>query len=141
MRTASHATIDEVRVWNTVRTEQQINHCMHRRIEPGDADFGELNAYWRLDEGVGSTAVDMTDNHRDGTIEETPKWVERDSCDGDFKGDGFVDGSDLASFVNAYGLENCGSDEWTCPGDFNGDGNVDESDLGALWEFLRMRRL
>jgi hypothetical protein len=129
---ASLATIDEVRFWNTVRTEQQINHCMHRRIEPGDADFSDLNAYWRLDEGAGSTATDMTDNHRDGTMAGTPKWVEQEACDGDFKGDGCVDGSDLASFVNAYGLENCGSDEWTCPGDFNADGNVDESDLGLF---------
>jgi hypothetical protein len=126
---APRATIDEIRIWNTARTEQEINDWMHRRIDPGDPGFTALNAYWRLDEGIGNTATDMTENHRDGTIEGGPKWVGWEACDGDFKGDGFVDGLDLVSFINVYGWKNCGSDEWTCPGDFNTDGNINELDL------------
>lgn|GEM_PF-3582169 len=125
------ATMDEVRIWDTARTEQQIKYFMHRRIMPSDADFVDLGAYWRLDEGSGDTATDATGHGRDGSITGTPKWMELEGCNGDFKGDGFVDGSDLASFASVYGWENC-SEEWMCPGDFNGDTNIDASDLSAF---------
>jgi len=46
-------------------------------------------------------------------------------CEGDFDGDGDVDGSDLAVFTDAFGS----SDEVA---DLDGDGYVDESDLAAF---------
>lgn len=48
-------------------------------------------------------------------------------CPGDFKGDGDVDGSDLAVFAEDFGRTNCEED--ACGGDFYCDGDVDWSDL------------
>ncbi|MGH7452022.1 MAG: LamG domain-containing protein, partial [bacterium] len=49
--------VDEVRVWNIVRTADQIQANMNRRLtgtEPG------LISYWRLDEGEGQIVHDMS---------------------------------------------------------------------------------
>lgn len=130
-KSAAYATIDEVRLWDAARTEQQIKYFMHRRILVADADFADLGAYWRLDEGEGDTAADQTGHGRDGTIMGSAKWVEREGCHGDFKEDGFLDGWDLAYFASNYGWENC-PEPWMCLGDFNGDTNVDELDLATF---------
>lgn len=50
-------------------------------------------------------------------------------CEGDFGGDGDVDGSDLAVFAADFGRTNCSGD---CEGDFDEDGDVDGSDLAVF---------
>jgi uncharacterized repeat protein (TIGR02543 family) len=55
---------DEVRIWNTARTQQQINDNMYKILsgsEPG------LVGCWRMDEPDGSTVYD-TSGHQDGTL-------------------------------------------------------------------------
>lgn len=52
-------------------------------------------------------------------------------CEGDFDGDGDVDGSDLAVFAADFGRTDCGS-EPPCEGDFDGDDDVDGSDLAVF---------
>ncbi|MCF8302234.1 MAG: T9SS type A sorting domain-containing protein [Bacteroidales bacterium] len=57
--------LDEMRVWNTARTETQINNDMVSSLngnEPG------LAGYWKLDDGSGTTATDETSNGYDGSI-------------------------------------------------------------------------
>ncbi|MBL7066630.1 MAG: right-handed parallel beta-helix repeat-containing protein [Candidatus Marinimicrobia bacterium] len=57
--------IDEVRIWNTLRTSANINNNMHRELygnEPG------LIGNWRFNEGSGTTAIDQSNNHNDGNI-------------------------------------------------------------------------
>jgi|GEM_PF-756643 len=63
--------LDEIRLWNTARTEEQIQ-----------ASYGSLAgneeglaAYWRLDEGSGSTTRDGTGNSYTGTLINSPTWV------------------------------------------------------------------
>ncbi len=55
-----------------------------------------------------------------------PEW-----CEGDFDGDGDVDGSDLAVFSADFGRTDCGEAP-TCAGDFDGDNDVDGSDLAVF---------
>jgi hypothetical protein len=50
-------------------------------------------------------------------------------CEGDFDGDGDVDGSDLAVFSADFGRTDCVDD---CEGDFDSDGDVDGSDLAIF---------
>lgn len=59
-------TIDEVRVWNTVRSAAQISGGMNAYLfgdEPG------LVGYWRMNEGNGLTLLDGTTNANDGMID------------------------------------------------------------------------
>jgi hypothetical protein len=62
----------------------------------------------------------------------TTSWVASvNECEGDFDGDGDVDGSDLALFAADFGRTDCDQAD-PCNGDFNGDGDVDGSDLAVF---------
>jgi len=67
--------IDEVRIWNTARTESQIRENMMKNLvgnEPG------LVAYYRFDEYSGTTLYDLTNNGYNGTLTNmgaTPTWA------------------------------------------------------------------
>ncbi|MFJ6658378.1 LamG-like jellyroll fold domain-containing protein [Streptomyces sp. NPDC091377] len=64
--------IDEVRFWNRARTQVELREDRGLRLigdEPG------LVAYYRLDEGTGTTAYDQTDSTVHGTLQGTATWV------------------------------------------------------------------
>jgi hypothetical protein len=74
----------------------------------------------------------------DGTLAGLPESSDVDAlssgvelCEGDFDGDGDVDGSDLAVFAADFGRIDCGSGQ-PCEGDFDNDGDVDGSDLAVF---------
>ncbi len=57
--------IDEVRIWNTVRTQQQIHENLHRTFD--NAESG-LVGYWQFNDGSGSSSlVDVAGGHN-GTL-------------------------------------------------------------------------
>lgn len=62
--------IDELRVWNTARSEVQIQADRHHRLV---GDEAELTGYWRFDEKQGDMAgeyvYDLSDNNNTGTID------------------------------------------------------------------------
>ena len=57
--------IDEVRIWNAVRTENQIQEFMMEELE-GDEEG--LVAYWNMNEGSGNTINDISGNENHGTL-------------------------------------------------------------------------
>ena len=65
-------SIDEVRVWNKVRSPEQIRDNMYRAL--AGAEEG-LAGYWPLDEGTGPTVYDQTGNGQDGTVKEQ-QWID-----------------------------------------------------------------
>ena len=71
--------IDEVRIWNTTRTIDQIQSYMNKRAIPGESG---LERIWRLDEGSagtgpsGTDVVDLT-GAQNGTISSgTVQWTD-----------------------------------------------------------------
>ena len=60
-----NGNIANFRMWNTVRTQQEINDNMH--IDVNGGDFG-LIAYAKLDEGMGTIAGDSSNNANNGNI-------------------------------------------------------------------------
>ncbi len=75
--------IDEVRIWNVVRSEEELNETMEVLLR-GDEEG--LVGYWRLDEGDGQEFFDMTGNDNDGWIgaeededDRDPQWVESEA--------------------------------------------------------------
>ena len=65
--------MDEVRIWNTVRSRDQIRAYMCRKLSGSESG---LQGYWRLDESTGTLALDLTGNN-DGTLTnmENGDWV------------------------------------------------------------------
>lgn len=64
--------IDDVRVWNTARTQQEIQDNMNKELN-GDEDG--LLLYYKMNEGAGTTLTDYAGNNN-GTINGAT-WVER----------------------------------------------------------------
>lgn len=64
--------IDEVTLWNRALAPSELNYLKHRSL--GGKEDGLL-AYYRLDEGTGTTAGDSTANAFNGTVVPNPAWV------------------------------------------------------------------
>jgi hypothetical protein len=65
-------TLDEVRVWNVARTPAQIQANMNHSLAGPQAN---LVAYWKFDEGSGTTAYDSSGQANNGTLQNGPAWV------------------------------------------------------------------
>lgn len=63
--------IDEVRIWNVARSQNQIQTSYGS--QSGDEEG--LVGYWRMDKGSGSSIYDGTGNGNTGTLQLTPTWV------------------------------------------------------------------
>ncbi|GAA2716345.1 LamG domain-containing protein [Micromonospora olivasterospora] len=75
--------IDEVRIWSQARPVGDLARDFRRRlagVEPG------LVAYYRFDEGAGSSVADHTDNGFDGTVRGGAVWVTSGAPVGDSPG-------------------------------------------------------
>ncbi len=57
--------IDEVRVWNVVRTQAQIQTNIAQSLVGNESG---LVGYWRFNEGTGTTTADLTSNANTGTL-------------------------------------------------------------------------
>jgi hypothetical protein len=57
--------IDELRVWNTARTESQIRETMCKKFAAAPS---ELVAYYRFDQSNGTTAIDSGSQPANGTL-------------------------------------------------------------------------
>jgi hypothetical protein len=66
-----HGDIDEVRIWNTVRSEQQIKQNMYKPLTGSESG---LVAYYNFNETTGLTLTDLTSNNNNGTLNNGPAW-------------------------------------------------------------------
>ncbi len=64
--------LSDFRIWNRIRTLQEIKSDMHQRLK-GD-EIG-LAGYWPLNENTGSIVSDLTENNKQGNIN-GPRWAE-----------------------------------------------------------------
>jgi hypothetical protein len=71
--------LDEVRIWNVARSQEQIASSMRISIDPSEPG---LVGYWRLDSGGGQKVLDLTTNQNDGQLGSTsgvdlddPTWI------------------------------------------------------------------
>lgn len=64
--------MDEVRLWNTARSQVQIQADMSRVLAGNEAG---LAAYWRFEEGTGTTTADATANGNTATLDRGPVWT------------------------------------------------------------------
>ena len=67
--------IDELRVWNDVRTQAEIKANMHTELSGSESN---LVAYYNFNDGSGTTPTDLTSNSNDGTManmDASSDWV------------------------------------------------------------------
>ncbi|MEO6036756.1 MAG: LamG domain-containing protein, partial [Verrucomicrobiota bacterium] len=64
--------IDEVAIWNRALTSTEIGSLRNLLLAGNEAN---LIAYWRLDEGTGSTTADLTGLGHTGTLVSNPAWI------------------------------------------------------------------
>lgn len=62
----------ELRIWNRVLTADEINDTNHFYTVDGDSDG--LIAYWKLNEGAGTTGADSSKYGHNLTFDSTPVW-------------------------------------------------------------------
>jgi hypothetical protein len=64
--------LDEFRIWNVARSAAQIRL---NQFQPLRGDETNLVAYYRLDEGAGTTTADATGHGAAGTFASSPAWM------------------------------------------------------------------
>jgi len=67
--------IDEVRFWNTSRTDSEISNTWFRTLDPLEYNAPELIGYWRFDEGVGTVSQDFSLQHNSASLS-APTWTD-----------------------------------------------------------------
>ena len=68
--------IDEVRVWNVVRTAEELSADKNRRLAGDEAG---LVGYWRFDDGLGLLATDSSPRQNHGVLQGPPEWIIADT--------------------------------------------------------------
>ncbi len=64
--------IDEVSVWKAALSQSTIQNWMCQSIKPSHPDYGNLEAYYPLDETSGTTTTDESGNGHTGTLIGSP---------------------------------------------------------------------
>ena len=59
--------MDEIRIWNDIRTPQEIREFMMRSL-PSPSTESNLAAYYKIDENGGGTLADASSNTNDGSL-------------------------------------------------------------------------
>jgi hypothetical protein len=75
--------IDEVRVWNAALTKTTIRDWMCRKVITLHPNYGNLGAYYKLDEGTGINASDKSSNANTAALNNSPRWVSSGAALGD----------------------------------------------------------
>lgn len=67
--------MDEIRIWDTELSEETINDWMHRSVDNSHPNHENLVAYYRLNEGSGSTIEDDSDFNEMANIDGYMYWA------------------------------------------------------------------
>ncbi|MDP3832276.1 MAG: LamG domain-containing protein, partial [Ignavibacteriaceae bacterium] len=94
--------LDEIRIWNFVRTETEIKTTMYREVNPST----NLKAYYKMSDGTGTTLSDnggYTSNH--GTLTGNPTWKTSGAFSGSKNALDFDGTDDYVSIPDHYSLD------------------------------------
>ncbi|MES2774408.1 MAG: MopE-related protein [Bacteroidota bacterium] len=72
-----NGTMDELRIWNVARTQAQLAANMNGAVPTNSSG---LAAYYKFDEGSGTTTADATGHGNNGTLINGPTFVSNDVC-------------------------------------------------------------
>ncbi|MBC8146448.1 MAG: T9SS type A sorting domain-containing protein [Bacteroidetes bacterium] len=67
--------IDEVKLWNAALSQTTIRARMCQKVNSSHPNYANLKAYWKFDEGLGTTTSDHSVNSNSGTLASLPTWI------------------------------------------------------------------
>lgn len=106
-------TMDEVRVWEDVRTAAEIKANMYRELA-GNED--NLMAYYKMSDGSGSSVTDNTGHAFSGTLYNSPVWSASGCFAGSRQALDFDGSNDYVAITNGVVLGNTFTQEmWIYP--------------------------
>ncbi len=97
--------IDELRIWNTARSQIQIQDNMSRALTGSESG---LAAYYHFDHASGTVLTDRTSGHNDGVISGSPSWTDS----------------------SAFTVWTAGTGDWSVPGNWSDGVPVAGSTVG-----------
>lgn len=71
---AYYGAVDELAIWNAELDQATIQAWMRKKIDANHPNYNQLLAYFRLDEGSGTTVADASPLNTGATISGTPAW-------------------------------------------------------------------
>jgi hypothetical protein len=60
--------LDEVRIWSAALSEATFEEWMYKPIESGHTNYANLEAYYQMSDGSGTTLTDNSSNTNNGTL-------------------------------------------------------------------------
>ena len=70
----TNANIDEVSFWNKALDSSEVTDIYNSGVPTDLSGESGLVAYWRLEEGSGTSCADSSDNSNTGTLVNSPTW-------------------------------------------------------------------
>ena len=74
--------LDEIRLWDVALSQTEINNWMCIPIDLTHPNYNNLMGYWRMNDGVGTTATDLSVNANNGILNNNPTWQVTTTCFG-----------------------------------------------------------
>jgi hypothetical protein len=124
--------IDEVRIWNIARSEDEINSYMEG---PLSGNENGLVAYYNFNEGIDNILNDLTGNEHSGVLVGNPLWTDgitENGSLGDINYDEVLNIYDAVQLVAIYLDNSLGNDQQLILCDTNQDGLIDIDDIVLL---------
>ncbi|ETR66630.1 MAG: hypothetical protein OMM_05559 [Candidatus Magnetoglobus multicellularis str. Araruama] len=108
----SNDLIDELRIWNDVRTQTEIQDSMCKKIAPDES----LIAYYRFDHLSGNTLIDLSGNNHHGTLNNMTdsNWILSEAALGDMSAHDYT-GTAASDF--SVSIAHADGDAFTAAGD------------------------
>ena len=128
--------IDEVRIWNTARTQEEISLTMNT---PPSIEDTSLIAYYNFNSGSGDILFDQTGNGLDGAIMGGPQWVDGFTISGNLGDVNFDENLNIYDAVMLVAImlgNEDGTDLQFNACDTNQDGIIDIEDVVLLFQWI-----
>jgi len=110
-----NGAIDEVRIWNTARSEAEIKANMYKELAGSESG---LVAYYKMSDGSGTSLTDNGDGSYTATLTNGPEWKASGCFAGPAKALDFDGSDDYVSISNGVVLETTFTQEmWLFPTD------------------------
>lgn len=69
-----NGNIDDVRIWSTAVTAENIQEWMFKKLTPEHEDYANLELYYEFSEGFGTETEDLSGNDRNGQSQNGGLW-------------------------------------------------------------------